>query len=229
MEGQMRKLLQLAAICLGSLVVLPRQAEAGVGTSGGGHVVVCDSLRADTHGFVTLLDLYEAQKVYRMELRARLATLQAELDTLAEQLHIVIGASGRLPSPINGETLLEWWENRVQYIPSMYASTGDYGVMPEIPNGCGIKQVAIYDDANDIIRVNLDLWESMDDFNKAALIAHEMIYHERRRSDREFSSETSRYLVGRIFSTQVLADSETLVQELRMNHNGALIQRKRGL
>jgi hypothetical protein len=229
MEGHMRTLFQLAALCLGYLLSLPHHSQAGVGTSGGGHVVVCDATRADALGYVTLLDLYEAQQVYRMELRGRLGSLENELHTLAQQLQIVIGASGRLPSPLNGETLLEWWENRAQFIPAMSASTGDYGVMPDMPRGCGVKQIAIYDDSKDIIRVNLDLWESLDDFNKAALIAHELIYHDRRLSDREFSSETSRYLVGRIFSTQMLADSETLVQQFRANYNGAVNHRKRGL
>jgi hypothetical protein len=228
MDGHMRKLFKLAVICLAFLVAFPHLARAGVGTSGGGHAVVCDGMKADKLGFVTLLDLYEAQHVFHLELRARLGDLQLELNTLAEQLHIVIGASERIPSPLNGETLFEWWENRVQFIPGMSASTGDYGVMPVIPRGCSIQQIAIYDDTKDIIRVNQDLWESLDDFNKAALIAHELIYHDRRLSDREFSSETSRYLVGRIFSTHVLADSETLVQEFRTSHNGALNQRKRG-
>lgn len=222
MDGHMRTLIRLTYIFVLSLTLSPLGSNAGVGTSGGGHVIVCDGRRADTLGYVTLLDIYEAEHVFKMSLRIPQTSLQDELNILASQLQIVLGASARIPSPLNGETLLEWWENRAQFIPTMSAHTGDYGVMPALPTGCGVKQIAIYDDANDIIQVSLDLWESLDDFNKAALIAHELIYHDRRLSDREVSSETSRYLVGRVFSTQILADSKTLLREFKATHAGSL-------
>ncbi|MEN9827121.1 MAG: hypothetical protein RI953_2866, partial [Pseudomonadota bacterium] len=64
----------------------------------------------------------------------------------------------------------------------------------------------------------MGLWDSLDDFNKAALIAHEIIYRERRINDRESSSQVSRFLVGRIFSTQELTDSRSMLVDYRQNH-----------
>jgi len=199
-------------------------AFAGVGTSSGGHVIACDARGAGSmdpaRGTPTtvLLDIYEAEKVYNLTLRAPRDSFRAELEALASRLQIALEEKPGLPHPMTADTLLEWWENRVQFIPELHAETTDLGVIPKIPAGCTVRQIAIYDDAHDLIRVSLDLWESLDDFNKAALIAHELIYRERRQFDREASSEHSRFLVGRIFSTQSISNSQTMIDDYKRLH-----------
>lgn len=205
--------------CVFLLSMLSANARAGVGTSGGGHVVVCDGHSLDkVVGYVTVLDLYEARHVLNLTLRAHQDSLEKELELLAKQLHVVLGNALSLPQPPTGDSLLEWWESRVQYIPRMQGHTADLGAVPQLPKACTVRQIAIFDDSNGVIHVNNDLWQSLDAFNKAALIAHELIYHERRLSDREASSQTSRFLVGRIFSTEAIADSNTMLSEYRANH-----------
>lgn len=215
----MKQINLLLTSCVFLLSMFFSKARAGVGTSGGGHVVVCDghSLHK-VGGHVTILDLYEARHVLNLTLRAYQDSLEKELDLLAKQLPIVLGNAHSLPNPLTGDSLLEWWDNRAQYIPRMQGHTTDLGVVPQLPRSCHFRQIAIFDDSNDIIQVNNDLWQSLDDFNKAALIAHELIYHELRLSDREASSQTSRFLVGRIFSTEAIADSNTVLSEYRANH-----------
>lgn len=215
----MKRINLLLISCVFLLSTIPTIARAGVGTSGGGHVVVCDGHSIDkVGGYVTILDLYEARHVLNLTLRAQQDSLEKELELLAKQLQIVLGNTLSLPQPPTGDSLLEWWESRVQYIPRMLGQTSDLGVVPQLPKACQVRQIAIFDDSNGVIQVNNDLWQSLDDFNKAALIAHELIYHERRLSDREASSQTSRFLVGRIFSTETLADSNTMLSEYRANH-----------
>lgn len=214
----MRTLNRLA-LCL-TLVVstLSQFATAGVGTSGGGHVVVCSGRSADTLGYVTVLDLYEAQHVHNLTLRPHRENLLEELAVLAGQLQIVLGTVPGLSNPLTAEGLLEWWENRVQYIPGLRGHTRDMGTVPVLPVGCSLQQIAIFDDRHDIVQVNLDLWNSLNGFNQAALIAHEIIYRERRISDFESSSETSRFLVGRVFSTQAVSDSRSMLNDLHPRH-----------
>ncbi|MFZ9521451.1 MAG: hypothetical protein ACO3A4_13335 [Silvanigrellaceae bacterium] len=215
----MRRTLNLiAAICTILCAALPTFATAGVGTSGGGHVVVCTGRSADALGYVTLLDLYEAQRVLNLTLRASRVSLEAELELLANQLQVVFGSLNGVAQPISADSLLEWWESRVQYIPGLRTHTSDFGEVPALPVGCALEQIAVYDDKHDVLQVNMNLWDSLDDFNKAALIAHEIIYRERRLTDRESSSQISRFLVGRIFSTLELSDSRTMLVDYRQNH-----------
>ena len=214
----MRTLNLITAIVAIFTAALPSLAKAGVGTSGGGHVVVCTSRGADALGYVTLLDLYEAQRVLNLTLRASRVSLEAELELLAGQLQIVFGNINGMPRPLTADSLEEWWESRVQYIPGLRAQTSDFGEVPPLPKGCALEQIAIYDDKHDVLQVNMHLWDSLDDFNKAALIAHEIIYRERRINDRESSSQVSRFLVGRIFSTEELSDSRSMLTDYRQNH-----------
>jgi hypothetical protein len=218
MDGAMRTLNLIAAIVAIFTAALPSFAKAGVGTSGGGHVVVCTGRSADSLGYVTLLDLYEAQRVLNLTLRASRDSLESELQLLASQLQIVFGNINGITAPLTADGLLEWWESRVQYIPGLRTHTSDFGEVPTLPVGCALEQIAVYDDKHDVLQVNMGLWDSLDDFNKAALIAHEIIYRERRINDRESSSQVSRFLVGRIFSTQELTDSRSMLVDYRQNH-----------
>lgn len=199
-------------LCLFLSLTSQPQAIAGVATSGGGHVVLCSGKSAEQYGFATVLDLFEAQYVFNLEPRAPRSSLYSELDLLAEQLQIVIGHSQILPQPTTADTLLHWWEDRVQYIRGPLGETDDLGSSLPLPKGCTMKQIAIFDDKRDLVRVDLDLWNDLDDYNKAALIAHEIVYRERRLDDRESSSQSARFLVGRMFSKTVLADSRSLLQ-----------------
>lgn len=214
----MKSLIRLS-LCVASLLSMfsPR-ADAGVGTSGGGHVVVCQGRSADIYGFATVLDIFEAEELYKLTLRQARQSLAEELDLLATQLATVMQDSPHLPSPLTGAALIEWWDNRVQYIPDLRAETSDLGSVPPLPRGCVVKQIAVFDDSHDLVHVDLDLWNSLDDFNKAALIAHELVYRERRLDERESSSEASRFLVGRMFSTEKLLDSKTMLHCFRPNH-----------
>ena len=96
MDGHMRTLIRLAYIFVFSLTLFPLGSNAGVGTSGGGHVIVCDGRSADTLGYVTLLDIYEAEHVFKMSLRIPQTSLHEELNVLASQLQIVLGSSVRM-------------------------------------------------------------------------------------------------------------------------------------
>lgn len=214
----MKSLIHLALCFVSLFSLFPPRADAGVGTSGGGHVIVCQGRSADLYGFATVLDIFEAEEVFKLTLRPARESLAAELDLLATQLGTVMQNSPHLPSPLTGESLLQWWDNRVQYLPKLRTETSDLGTIPVLPRGCSVRQIAVFDDTHDLVQVDQDLWNSLNDFNKAALIAHEIVYRERRLDERESSSEASRFLVGRMFSTEKLLDSETMLNCFRPYH-----------
>jgi hypothetical protein len=76
------------------------------------------------------------------------------------------------------------------------------------PNNCSIEQLAVYKES---LYVNYDLFKSMDDKNKAALILHESIYKLLRSQSYELNSIRTRRLISSLFENEkIVSMSEKL-------------------
>lgn len=87
--------------------------------------------------------------------------------------------------------------------------SNDYGPFKIGPN-CKLEQIAYLDDELSVLYVVKDLFDEMDELNKAMLLTHEMIYfldrhypsmHEDNRVRTEKTSAITRSFVGQLFST----------------------------
>ena len=73
---------------------------------------------------------------------------------------------------------------------------------PFVEQGCELVQIAVYYDEA-VLLIDTDYWEMLNDFNKASLLAHEMIYSYRRRAGKT-NSISSRRFVSHLISDQGL-------------------------
>lgn len=105
----------------------------------------------------------------------------------------------------NGQSV----DNISQVDVSSLPLSNDYGPYKIAPN-CKLEQIAYLDDQKSILYVVRDLFNEMDELNKAILLTHEMIYfldrhypsmHENNRLRSEKTSAITRSFVGQLFST----------------------------
>lgn len=105
----------------------------------------------------------------------------------------------------NGQSV----DNISQVDVSSLPLSNDYGPYKIAPN-CKLEQIAYLDDKKNTLYVVRDLFNEMDELNKAILLTHEMIYfldrhypsmHENNRLRTEKTSAITRSFVGQLFST----------------------------
>jgi len=68
-----------------------------------------------------------------------------------------------------------------------------------IPTACELVQLAVYHDSNDKIYVAGDIWNHLNNTNKAALLVHEALYKKLRMNGKN-TSERARMAVGAVFA-----------------------------
>lgn len=171
-----------------------RLANAGAWSSGGGSAVVC---RAPDQSILSaeVLDIFEARSVYGQNL------ITHESMAIDDILKVV---QERL------QTIGEDPEGVASVIPKIHANMT---VLPEgvklepihdakpvaLPKGCKLEQLAAYIDPTRKVAVDREVWEKLDNLNKAALIVHEGIY-QLTRKEGDTDSRRARKLTGYLFS-----------------------------
>lgn len=180
-------------------IVLGQFAFAGVVHGGGGSAVVCRDVDGSIQS-AELLDLFEARsKGLKLVPEANLA---ASYGLFMDRW---IGYNGGVGAD-ESETLLY---NHINDFLSKAFITGPGQKLPRlndfttgpIPQGCAFEQLAIFDDSEVRLFIDREIWNALNNQNRAALIGHELIYRNDRMLYGYSDSNKTRELVGRFFST----------------------------
>ena len=165
------------------------EAQDGAISGGGGKGVVC----RDAQGAITsvqTLDLFEAKAMYGLNPWTSSDSLEAQIK---RALTVIPETSRALVSAYASQV-----KKNLQITPPGTVLTvinDSFETM--VPAGCAAEQLANY--YNDkLILIAGDLWEKMDDTNRAALIIHEALYATERLFGTTDSRRT-RNIVGRLF------------------------------
>ena len=75
----------------------------------------------------------------------------------------------------------------------------DIGTSPRLPDGCSLRQLAVYKDESSLLWIDKELWEQISAQTQAAVLAHEQIYRDLRQQG-DMTSENTRKIVGSLFS-----------------------------
>jgi hypothetical protein len=170
-------------------------ARAGTESSGGGNAVVC--LDEDKKIVsAELLDIYEGRALHGLNPLPASVPYQNYASSLAEKIDAAIDiehvnfAIGR-----KCESLL----TAFKFLPS---GTGLVPINDSkhiiLPKNCSVVQLARYEE-NDEVFVDQDIWDHLDETNKAALVIHESVYWYLRLHG-EKTSERTRRAVAQLFS-----------------------------
>ncbi len=168
----------------------------GADSSGGGKVVVCRDQNQVIKS-IQLLDLYEASALYGLSPKMLAANIDASLEVVKAKLREVYKDTSFM-SPT--DHWIDDAKKAFRLLPknSVLESVNDAAVIA-LPAGCQTEQLALYKD-DFLLLVNQDLWNVLDDLNKAALYVHEAIYRFERTGNKTTNSVHARKLVGHLFS-----------------------------
>ncbi|MFL5815761.1 MAG: hypothetical protein ACJ763_19490 [Bdellovibrionia bacterium] len=162
----------------------------------GGDVFVCPGNK------VEMVDVYEARIAGRkIEIGPEGVDYKAKLQSVFKKWSQV--------SPLRMKRYQAWldsFESESRFIPdSSLPNVGDEGII-SIPQGCEIRQVAIQLADQDLgsfykrYTITKDLWDRMDESNRAALVLHELIFREAIATGHRVSLRV-RYLNGILLSS----------------------------
>ena len=200
---------------------IPWDTVTAGGVDGGGGVgVTCSD------GSFELLDLHEIQLsgeelVASPDSQEEAIALVAKLfsshfwnpDTIPVEQYIEVLREKVIRPIFAGEKIIDFSNNQeidIQFGPKLSLSldVGNYTLRP----GCSLEQVAYFDDVHRIIKIHLENWQRLSWRDKAALVAHELVYFVDRRDGLEnvgtentaLTSERARGFIGRLFTRQGL-------------------------
>jgi len=173
-------------------------AWAGTGSSGGGPSVVCNGPDGKI-ATAQILDLEEAGVRFGLTLASSSEPAVAQLTTAFNRL---AGQNWFLASDV--EDALSIVESKVAFLPPGYVMApgvdlGDsYAAI--IPEGCSLEYAGYYE-SDGTLRISRDIWNHLDQTNRAALFMHEALYMVARNVSGQDNSLISRELNGYLFST----------------------------
>lgn len=181
------------------LVLSAANLNAGPSSSGGGAAVVCRN-EAKQIEYAELLDLYEAHTIYGLTLVASKGSTEEDYFLSADRTYTLQGhpdlAEQERSNILEGLRRFYDLAEMTGELPRL----NDLGRAPQVPNGCQIEQLAIFEDQNLKVRINLEIWMALDTLNRAALASHEAYYYFERTLE-EQTSESTRAMVAHIYST----------------------------
>ncbi len=187
----------LGILTLTSLSVFAGQGGMG---SGGGGAVVC---RDDAGKILSaeVLDLYEGKETYHLKIKEEIGSLEQEYLRFNRTMNIVSGFG--MPPAQSVLDNVKKTMDKFNYLPVdlRLELTNDFGALDfTLKPNCKIEQLAIYHDDKERIDIDSEIWDTLDNTNKAALLAHELIYKSYRNTD-EDNSKLTRKVVAMLFST----------------------------
>lgn len=171
------------------LIILSLNAFAGGGDGigNGGDVVVCGNK-------VEMLDLYEAR------FNGAVVDLgKKDQDHMVKVNHILNRKNEFQPTRI--KQYLEWaksFKKEARFVRDRELEDIDDAGVTILPRGCVLKQIAVQVSEPEILRgapryvVDQDLWERLDESNKAVLVLHEILYRDGIRHNQQNSMRVRR-------------------------------------
>jgi hypothetical protein len=183
-------------------------AQRGDVKGNGGNFLVCPAVNGSVS--YELLDLYEASNEQGFSLRnpedknLQNKNWEALVQSLLDELKKV--------SPLRAQNYQDIFadlKSRAQYLVGDFSSSGDVGPV-SIPKGCDLVQAATQfsDPVTEEKKfyINSDVWNLISDYQRAALIVHEIILTEAVESGQS-DSKRARFLNGYLWSTDFLQTS----------------------
>ncbi|WP_413292834.1 hypothetical protein ACLSU7_15595 [Bdellovibrio sp. HCB185ZH] len=188
----------------------------GTGDGGGGQGVLCSAETKDTNlrGKLIVRDVYEAQYNYRRTMVSS-GLGPAGTESVDEStVGFILSALKRYYGPALRDTDIgyaKYWTDfaqKISFVPdqaSLYPSK-DANSPLALPKGCTIVQIAYWDESAGVVEdgtlyVDKTLWVKLDQFNKAALLAHEYFFKKAREAGFT-NSDYARYKVGQLLSVE---------------------------
>lgn len=196
--------LNLIVILSGALLFTSNQLKAGEIASGGGMSVVCQNNGQSIH---KLLDLFESEVLFGEENVARASgNLNEDYARLVGRTYTLQGA--HIDHQQASIENLERFFEIVEWVNEPLPFLNDQGRTVTIPANCEIKQLAIFYDTENKVKIDQELWNQLDSMSQAALVEHELFYHHERKYN-ELNSESTRSYIHQILT----ADIQTPVLE----------------
>lgn len=174
----------------------------GPSSSGGGAALVCRT-SAGQIGYSQVLDLYEAQTVFGLQLIRASGSVAADYLWAAANTYRLQGHPELAES--EQDSIAEGLQRFFSIVHLTDPGTkltplNDLGETPPLPAGCAIEQLAIFhDEAPQYVEIDSEIWNSLDSVNRAALASHEA-YYAWERTLRERTSKSTRSFVGHIYA-----------------------------
>lgn len=173
----------------------------GPSTGGGGFAISCPKTPLEP-AQTMLLDLYEAEEVYKFQLVKASNNLEEDYFRSAQRVYSLQGyphLAESLRSDISNG--LRNFFRSVRFVENIseLPVANDLGEVPWVPSQCKIQQMAYFDDQSSTIYILKPLWDKFDSLSQAALAQHELSYKYQRLLG-EKTSKISRIHVGHAFS-----------------------------
>lgn len=159
----------------------------------GGYSIVCRDLNNRITS-AEILDIYEGRILYRRNY----AVDQNSVEDLIAVAKNKVSQFAKFSDKLNKEIALI--EKNIVFIPEGNELQETDDAFPVIKKkGCKFEQLANYTDAGELF-VSEEIYEELDNVNKAALIIHEAVYSMRRKALGEETSQNTRRLVAQLFA-----------------------------
>ncbi|WP_408096560.1 hypothetical protein ACJVC5_16095 [Peredibacter sp. HCB2-198] len=188
----MKQYLLVATMLAGLLFCLKVMAAGEKGN--GGYSIVC----RDSNYQITsaeLLDTYEGRLLFKKNYAVELNSVEELVKVAQERVRKYVLFASKLNKEIN---LIE---KNLIFIPEGHELESTDDAFPVIKKkGCEFEQLANYTEAGEVF-VSQEIYNHLDNVNKAALILHEAIYSIRRKALGETTSQNTRRLVSQLMAT----------------------------
>lgn len=161
----------------------------------GGYSIVC---RDNENGPITsaeLLDVYEGRVLFKRN-------FQVDQNSVADLINIArekVSTFGYFSSKLDKEISLI--EKNIIFIPAGNELEPTDDAFPPIrKKGCKFEQLANYTNSGEVL-ISSEIYDELDNINKAALVIHEAIYSIRRKALGETTSQNTRRLVAHLMAS----------------------------
>ena len=193
--------ISLFILGLFSQISLPEAFAAGSGTSGGGTAVVCRNPQTGKiEGAPELYELFEAEhdplRHYHIQRGGEPMDAQIEsvLNRVSNERGMDVLTVRHALILVNHAWVLTDGQARINMLPDFVPT-----FLPKDPN-CKLEVTAFYDDSNETVEVDSEIFGQMSSADQAALKLHEAIYKVNRTFAQDKNSDRTRSDVAGLFS-----------------------------
>lgn len=178
-----------------------RQVRRGGESSGGGLALVCRDQGKIRHA--ELLDLFEARTKFGFQLMRASGSVERDYFLSVDNTYRLQGNPmlARQRQKAIEENLRRFFDLvRLTAPGEKLPPTNDVGEIPALPQGCGLEQLAVFQDRPEALHLDREIWSALDSLSQAALVSHELAYREERQTHLEMTSESARSFVAVIYA-----------------------------
>ena len=192
------------------IAFLGTAAHAGTGVTGGGTSVVCrDPQTNEIVGAPVLYDLYEAE--HDPARNFQLERSDALVETQLEKIVASWSGGGEDARPLELTTIRHalkivekaWLETDGKTQIVMPQPDFTPSLLPKDPH-CRLEVTAFYQDENEMVKVDSEIYGKMSNTDKAALKFHEALYKINREFAQDKTSDRTREMVAKAFGGKVV-------------------------